>query len=267
MFHPFASIQDSIHKAGQFPDRICQKIFDLPLKETRRRLPSMLRTAVKQRIQAFKPLPEFPHGLGPSVMMVPGLFCLPSVMTRLGQALSERNLDVYFPHPFPNVRKGLANTAGILPAADVLEQDLADLFQAGIKEITLVGHSMGGLIALEVRRRIMEGETQAELPQIKALYTLATPFDGAALARLLRRIVPACRDIMPESPEIERLKPYTWLVDCRYCSTADLLVPRQMEPDGDRAIAMEGFQHMDFYVGSEEKIALTADLLKEKIGG
>ena len=188
-------------------------------------------------------------------------------MTRLGQALSERNLDVYFPHPFPKVSKGMANTSGIVPAANILEQDLAALCQAGIKEVTLVGHSMGGLIALEVRRRIMEDETRAKLPQIKALYTLGTPFDGASLARLLRRFVPACRDIMPESQEIERLKASTWLVDCRYCSTADLLVPRQMEPDGDRAIAMEGFQHMDFYVGTEAQVTLTADLLKEKIGG
>ncbi len=256
-----------LQKLRDAPDRVCEQIFDLPYDKTKRRLPSLLKTAVRQRIQALKPLPQLPHGTGPSVMLVPGLFCTPSVMAHLGEALSERGLDIWFPRPFPHVRHGLANTAGILPAADILEKDLAELARSGVHEITLVGHSMGGLIALEVRRRVTENETRESLPEIRALYTLATPFDGAPLARLLRRVVPACQDIIPESSEIARLKNYEGLIDCRFCSTADLLVPTQAEPDGDRAIAMEGFQHMDFYVGTPDQITLAADRLRDRILG
>ena len=66
-------------------------------------------------------------------------------------------------------------------SADLLTTWLSILRRQGARRITLIGHSMGGLIAREAITRDPERE---DLPRITRLILIATPNHGSSLARL-----------------------------------------------------------------------------------
>jgi pimeloyl-ACP methyl ester carboxylesterase len=76
----------------------------------------------------------------------------------------------------------------------------------GFKELHVVAHSMGGLVA---RRVVREHAARSGEPFITALTTLASPLDGIASAErgveLSPVIVPAWRDLTPQSEFVRTL--------------------------------------------------------------
>lgn len=64
-------------------------------------------------------------------------------------------------------------------SADLLADAMKRLADAGVAELAIVAHSMGGLLARDVLTREM-----ASLPRVTRLITVGTPFAGSAFAKM-----------------------------------------------------------------------------------
>lgn len=87
---------------------------------------------------------------------------------------------------FHALRFDYRDDGAISTASSDLIHALEDLKLRGVQRVTLIGHSMGGLVALDSLTRA-DGYASAldgglSLPNITGLITIATPFDGSALA-------------------------------------------------------------------------------------
>jgi hypothetical protein len=101
---------------------------------------------------------------------------------------------------------------------------------------------------------------QTKLPDVKGVITMACPFKGAAAARLMAPAIPACRDITPGAAILDRIAGEAWRVRMALVSGFDFLVPESSQTlPGMPSERMNGFQHMDFIVGSEDRVRLTAE--------
>lgn len=80
------------------------------------------------------------------------------------------------------VRFDYPNDQAIAASADELDHALSRLKDAGASEITIVAHSMGGLVAMDALSR--ENVDDERRPRVARLITLGTPAKGAALAPL-----------------------------------------------------------------------------------
>jgi len=69
-------------------------------------------------------------------------------------------------------------------------------------QVDVVGISMGGLVAWSAAE---EGDGKGRRLAIARLFTLATPWQGAGLAKSIR-VDAACRDMRPGSPFLQRLE-------------------------------------------------------------
>lgn len=105
-----------------------------------------------------------------------------------------------------------------LPAVDEAANSLAayidspDLYG---REITLVGHSQGGLVILECLRHIMEKRGAAALSPIRQVVLFATPHQGSMFLSGARRVLfrlfpnPQERDLRVLAPRIAELERWT----------------------------------------------------------
>jgi pimeloyl-ACP methyl ester carboxylesterase len=234
-----------------------------PLGQFAERFPSWAVGAWRQSVACFDEPATFQRTGGPAVLLVPGLFCTPSVMNRLGHALEALGADCHLvPKAYPHVGGFLANTCRLEHAARLLLDDLARLrWVHGVEEVTLVGHSNGAMISL-LALDTFDSEPRA-LPTIRGVVTLAGPFGGSPFATWLTDVVPACRDVTPRSVTLARVARQAGHVRLALAAGRDLLVPT---PEGARPgpvpfVVLPGFQHMDFIVGSEAQIAETAELI------
>jgi len=233
-----------------------------PLDEFARKLPSYLRGSVLQSIACYEAPGVFARRGGPAVLLVPGLFCTPSVMNRLGRELEALGADVYLPSPAPLGPGVLANTCRLEEAAELFLQDLAALKARGVERLTVAGHSNGGLIALLAMEQARD--RALDLPVLEGVVCMGSPLKGSPIARGLRSLVPACKDVAPGAFTLERLARQGGLVRRILVSGFDILVPEynQVVGQADRVV-LEGFQHMDFIVGSREQIMRAAGLIWE----
>lgn len=225
------------------------------------RLPTFLRAAARQMWATHQRPAVFEHCGGPAVMLVPGMFCTPAVFNRLGHALERRGIDVYLPRPFPYYRGTLANTGPLAPAIDILLEDLRALAtQIDTRRVTLVGHSLGGVISLVALNR-----ARALGIEFNGAILMASPVRGAPIARLFGVAVPACRDIVPSAPALTELE--AGLADVRLNLVAgfDSLVPYDYQYLGAPMVVMPGFQHMDFYVGDDDQVERTAEAVAAEV--
>lgn len=119
-------------------------------------------------------------------------------------------------------------------ARQVAEEIAAVLGETGARQVDLVGHSMGGLLA----RHLVEIEDSAE--RINSVVTLATPHLGSALAALLP--LRSLRQMRRSSAYLEALNERPLPERVRYigiCSTHDNLVLPwncSLSPRGDNFI-------------------------------
>jgi pimeloyl-ACP methyl ester carboxylesterase len=238
-----------------------------PLSEFSRRMPSFLRGSLIQSLACYDAPASLPTADGPPVLLVPGIFCTPSVMNRLGAALASRGAQVHLtPRAYPFLGGIMANTCSLERAADLLLEDLAAMKrEQGVERLTLVGHSNGALISLLALERAPDHG--ADLPEIAGVVSMATPFGGAPIAAHLAWALPACADIRPGADMLDRIARQADHVRLSLVSAFDLLVPDpSAQVLGDApTVVMEGFQHMDFTVGSDEKVRDTARIITEHL--
>ena len=75
----------------------------------------------------------------------------------------------------------------------------------------------------------------------------------AQIAPLLAPVIPVCGDIAPDAAILARAGRQKDRVKLCMRSTADFLVrPEFQAPAGLRPVQMKGFNHMDFFVGSQD---------------
>ncbi len=229
------------------------------------RLPSYLRGSWAQTIACFQSPATFARTPGPAVLLVPGLFCTPSVFNRLGRALERLGADVHLPpRAYPLSFGPLANTCRLETAARLLVEDLVAIRRTrSVDRLWIVAHSNGALISLIALSSLETGSA----PDIQGVIAMAGPFKGAPVASLLGPLVPACDDIKPGSPLLARISRYTRFVQANLISGFDAIVPETNQHlPGVPSLRMERFQHMDFLVGTPEKVAHTAARIMEAVG-
>lgn len=243
--------------------QLAETLVGAPLEQFTDRFPSWVRGAWTQSVACYDAPARFAQRGGPAVLLVPGLFCTPSVMNRLGHALQALGADCHLvPRRYPHLGGFLANTCRLEHAAELFLEDLARLrWEQGVEELTIVGHSNGALIALLALD--LQGSETRVLPAIRGVVTLAGPFGGSPFATWLTDVVPACRDITPSSVTLARIARQAGQVRLALAAGRDLLVPtvEAARPGSAPFAVLPGFQHMDFIVGSDEQIGETAELV------
>ncbi len=246
--------------ARQRFDEQVRRYVGLGLDETIERVPSFVTSSVRQTIACFRPEEKYSRRGQKAVMLVPGLFCMPSVFNRLGIELQDRGLDVYLPRPFPLGYWLFANTFRVDQTVEALLEDLERLRDEGLESLSLAGHSLGGIIVV---RALQKAESEGRrIPQVDKVVAIASPLRGAPIAALLRSLVPACRDIAPGAKTLTEIEPALERVTDFLVSDFDLLVPFAANCiDSSKSTVLPRIQHSDFYVGTPEEVALTADTL------
>ena len=218
------------------------------------RLPSFVRGGLLQALATYRRPATFAHRGGPAVMLIPGLFCTPGVMNRLGRELERAGLDVYLPRAFPYFRGALANTGPVDRSVEILLDDLEVLAtEHDVRSIALVGHSVGGIVALAATARA--GDGRRELPAIDGVVLLSPPLDGTPLAVPLGAVFPACRDVSPDSDVLRLVRAAMPSILQVLSAGSDSFVP--VESQEGLAVPTQrfaDFQHMDFFVGSGEQV-------------
>jgi pimeloyl-ACP methyl ester carboxylesterase len=114
-----------------------------------------------------------------SVVLIHGLDDPGKVWMNLAPELASRGVNVW--------QMEYPNDQPISESALLLRDELLRLRQAGVDEISLVAHSMGGLVSRELLTSpeiaYSEQTEQAVLPGIDALIMVGTPNHGSELAR------------------------------------------------------------------------------------
>lgn len=114
-----------------------------------------------------------------SVVLIHGLDDPGLVWRNLAPALKDEHINVWKMH-YPNDQP-------IVDSASLFQNELARLKQSGISEITIVAHSMGGLVSREMLTNpqfsYIEKAQNDELPRVDALVMIGTPNHGSEWAR------------------------------------------------------------------------------------
>ncbi|RME27347.1 MAG: alpha/beta hydrolase [Deltaproteobacteria bacterium] len=231
-----------------------------------KKLPSWLAGAAAQTMATLPPPRRFYlAGKGP-VVLVPGAFCTRSVMNGLGTRMQALGFGVAVPPSFPYGVSALANLCRLERAVGVYRSWLRELMERhGIESAVAAGHSNGGLIVLlELATR----QPGAPLPEISKVVTMASPLRGFPAARQLAPLIPCCRDIHPGSGVLRIVEPVARKTVTGYLVAGnDFLVPPENQYIlEEKAVNLEGFQHMDFVVGRTAKIDRTALVLASILG-
>jgi len=224
-----------------------------------KKLPSFWRGSVNQTVATwarpveFRPLPPRP------LVLVPGAFCTSSVMNRLGAAIQQRGRSVCVPPSFAYYFSALANLCRLSKAALAFNSWLDELAgQADFDEVDVTGHSNGALIALLAQDMVDRGEIDGKVT-IRKVVTMATPFGGLPNAKILSFFLPCCRDLVLGSEALRRIERQLHrVVHSLVAEGAFLVPPFHQFPAGGPKTVMEGYQHMDFIVGSSDRIERTA---------
>lgn len=224
-------------------------------------LPSYLKGSLLQTLATMdRPIGFVPRPPRP-VVLVPGAFCTSSVMNRLGEQLEVRGRSVALTPDFPYYFSALANLCRIDRAVDLFIEWLGRLRRdRGIAEVDVAAHSNGGLIALLALARQDQGLANPGGVEVRRVVTMATPFGGFPGARVLSLLLPCCRDLVAGASVLDRARlAEARVIRCLVSAADSLIPPERQSLDPDRRTIMPGFQHMDFIVGSTDRIARTAD--------
>jgi len=231
------------------------------------RLPGFIRGSILQTISTLDKRREFAFVPGrKNIILVPGAFCTSSVMNRLGDMLSQFNFNIFLPSDIPYYYGPLANTC---PLSDAAKRFIMDVYaiigKYKIDDFYIVGHSNGGLIPLIALNLDIGGKYNHAF---KGIITLATPFKGTDIAKIVKPVLPVAKDILPGRNLIDNIRGAKEKIILCVQSRNDFLVPPEFQfPDGITPYGLNGFNHMDFIVGSSEQISQTAKLIKETIDG
>ena len=96
--------------------------------------------------------------------------------------------------------------------------------------------------------------------KINRLVTMATPHLGFPGAKALSAFLPCCKDLIPGAESLSQAsKAQNIVVQCLVSQNDTLIPVKNQFFDDSKMTLMNGFQHMDFIVGTPEKIAATAE--------
>ena len=174
--------------------------------------------------------------------------------------MQARGRSVCLPPSFAYRYSALANLCRLTEAAESYLAWLDKLGEkVGFEQIDVVGHSNGGLIAMLAEDLIEKGEADCRV-RVRKLVTMASPFGGLPFARALGVMVPCCRDLTVRSEVLVRALAQKHLIVQTLVAERDFLVPPEHQfLTSQLRTVMKGFQHMDFIVGTDEKLARTAE--------
>lgn len=240
-----------------------QEYFGMSGKEVFRRLPSYIRGSVVQTVLSHMPSKKFKYETNrPNIVLVPGLFCSPSVFNRLGSMMEDR-VNVFTPPPFPYYHSIAINTANLEQTSNHLLKYLKYLKSKHISVVSLVGHSYGGLICLSANQTI----DSISYPITDKLICMATPLYGSPFTKLLP-FIPACKQMVPGNDKLYDLALNHGDINTVLVAEKDSTVPpeSQIPYMYQKIHRMEGYQHMDFYAGTKQQVKETADILVRQCG-
>jgi len=221
-------------------------------------LPSYLSGSVRQTLATLDEPTDFGLPAQRPVVLIPGAFCTASVMNRLGRAIQQLGPSVVVAPSFPYYFSAFANLCRLEQAVVQFLAFLDGLADQGVAEVDLAAHSNGGLICLIGQDLLERGAAQSRV-RMRRLVTMATPFGGFPGARVLGLMIPCCRDLVDGAEALERAARARSLVVRSLISAADTLIPPERQYlDPDQRTIMDGFQHMDFIVGSADRVARSA---------
>lgn len=214
-------------------------------------LPSYVVGSIRQTLATLDKNADFQPVDKRPIILIPGAFCTPSVMNNLGRHIEKRGRSVALAPAFPFYFSAFANLCRLQKAADIFSDWLTAYCRtAGCDKVDVAAHSNGGLIVLL---------SQAVHGKINRMVTMATPFNGFPGALPLSVLLPCCRDLTSNAAALDQAKKASdMVVRCLVSERDSLIPPSRQYLDQQRQTVMEGFQHMDYIVGSEEKIARTA---------
>ena len=127
-----------------------------------------------------------PRGSRRPVVLVPGFMGRGLAFVRLKQGLANQGYPVFVADLGYGV--GCIEEKGELLEEWVVKHDLQDFF--------IVGHSMGGLIAMSMSEEVRQ--------RVRHFITLGTAFHGAVLSYLFP-LLPAARQLNPDSTLLRRI--------------------------------------------------------------
>ncbi len=232
-----------------------------------RRFPSYLKGSARQSRACYERPEHFEHSGSPAVLLVPGMFCTPSVMNGLGRKLDALGADVYLtPRAYPIAGGALANTCRLDESAALFMDDLARLrWEHGVERVLIVGHSNGALIPLLAFARLQP--SPESIPEVLGLVSMGSPFGGSPIAKHLSWALPACKDVSPGSVSLAVISREAPRLVLSLISGQDTLVPdtKGQTLEGARQVLLDDFQHMDFIVGEDDQVSHCAGLIHEEL--
>jgi len=138
-------------------------------------------SAVKKQLPT-----EWENGTKGNILLLPGFHQKWPFMELLGSALNHAGYRIYY---CQNLRN---HTCGVEPSAKIIEEFLKE---NNLKDVVIVAHSKGGLIAKHLLH------FSREKWRIRQVITLATPYKGSLLACCS----PAAWEMRPGSPLIKKI--------------------------------------------------------------
>ena len=131
------------------------------------------------RFNSERTIPEGDTLSRKSVVLVHGLDDPGRVWANLAPALVEENFDVWLLH-YPNDQP-------VVESARFFFDQLKGIRQTGVQRISIVGHSMGGLVSREMLTSpeidYKRATKNKQVPEVASLTMVATPNHGSFLAR------------------------------------------------------------------------------------
>jgi hypothetical protein len=243
--------------------KIIKEYLGMETNDVIKRLPSYIRGSVLQTIASHSKPRKYPRNPdNPNLMFVPGLFCSPSVFNSIGERIEDQ-VNVYLPKPFPYWFSMLCNTGSVQQSSVELCKELKHLANEGVEKISLVGHSLGGII-------ILESYDDEAFSIVDKVILMSTPLNGSPITKLLG-FIPACKDLQPGSNILRNLD--YGKISSVMVSELDSIVPYNCQIpfssedqffDG-KVHQCSGFQHMDFFVGSKHQIDEVANYILHEL--
>jgi len=234
-----------------------------------RQLPSLLRGSYRQTRAAFLEPQEYHRPDRPeALLLVPGAFCAAGVLNDLASRLNQTGHSVLVHSPYPHFWGALGHLGPVERAARQLMEEFHEhLEDRRFDAAWLVGHSVGGLIAL-VALDIAEQEGDEWFSgSVLGVVTMATPFRGAELAPVLRYALPYYRDLVPGAGTLERaLRQRRWIRACLQATDDVVVPPADQVLAGVPVVALDGFGHSDVLVGAGHQLRQAAWKIVHALG-
>lgn len=171
-------------------DRSLKPFFPLPFLEPMRALGELAMQPAGSRVLGFAP-----DGDGHPVLTLPGFLGGDRSTGLIRRYLRSKNYD---PYPWTLGRNNGPHSSG--EGGALLDARITDIFEQTGRKVSLVGWSLGGVMARNAARRIPE--------KVRQVITLGSPFDAgrnsSSIGRLFRYV--SGRD--PNSDEFQEVLDY-----------------------------------------------------------